>query len=143
MQLLLRALESGEIQPVGSARTRRVDVRVIAATDADLAGAVDGGRFRAPLLHRLSGWEIRLPALAELRADVGRLLVHFLEQELRELGEESFSPSTENDFAKGGRSATNGRKASFRVSKTRRTAEIRLSGCLKHDEWQRFVSQDV
>ena len=87
--LLLRGLESGEIQPVGGAETRRVDVRVIAATDADLDDAVADGRFRAPLLHRLAGWEIRLPALAERRADVGRLLVHFLDLELRELGAES------------------------------------------------------
>ncbi len=87
--LLLRALESGEIQPVGGAETRRVDVRVIAATDADLDDAVAGGRFRAPLLHRLAGWEIRLPSLAERRSDVGRLLVHFLDRELRELGAES------------------------------------------------------
>ncbi len=85
--LLLRALESGEIQPVGGAETRRVDVRVIAATDADLDNAVDSERFRAPLLHRLAGWEIRLPTLAERRADVGRLLVHFLDREQRELGE--------------------------------------------------------
>ena len=86
--LLLRALESGEIQPVGGAENARVDVRVIAATDADLDDAVAAGRFRAPLLHRLAGWEIRLPALAERRADVGRLLVHFLDEELRQLGAE-------------------------------------------------------
>ncbi len=84
--LLLRALESGEIQPVGSAEARRVDVRVVAATDADLESEVAGGRFRAPLLHRLAGYEIRLPPLTERRSDVGRLLYHFLERELRELG---------------------------------------------------------
>ena len=80
--LLLRALESGEIQPVGSARSRRVDVRVIAATDADLEARIADGRFRAPLLYRLAGYEIRLPSLAERRSDIGRLLVHFLEREL-------------------------------------------------------------
>ena len=69
--LLLRALGSGEIQPVGSAETRRVDVRVNAATDADLADEIDAGRFPTPLLHRLAGWEIRFPDLAER---VGRLL---------------------------------------------------------------------
>ncbi len=86
--LLLRALESGEIQPVGSSETRRVDVRVITATDSDLESAITAGSFRAPLLHRLAGWEIRLPTLAERRSDIGRLLVHFLDLELRELGEE-------------------------------------------------------
>ena len=80
--LLLRALENGEIQPMGSAATRRVDVRVIAATDANLDDALATGRFRAPLLHRLAGWEIHLPSLAARRSDIGRLLVHFMAGEL-------------------------------------------------------------
>jgi|HubBroStandDraft_3_1064219.scaffolds.fasta_scaffold03133_3 two-component system nitrogen regulation response regulator GlnG len=86
--LLLRALESGEIQPVGSAAPLAVDVRVVAATDADLESAVAQGRFRAPLLHRLRGCEIRLPPLRERRDDVGRLLASFLRQELAALGRE-------------------------------------------------------
>ncbi|HEY4574547.1 MAG TPA: sigma-54 factor interaction domain-containing protein, partial [Thermoanaerobaculia bacterium] len=80
--LLLRALESGEIQPVGSEAPLRVDVRVVAATDADLETAAAQGRFRAPLLHRLRGFEIRLPPLRQRRDDVGRLLLAFLRQEL-------------------------------------------------------------
>jgi two-component system, NtrC family, nitrogen regulation response regulator GlnG len=87
--LLLRVLESREVQPVGSEEIRRVDVRLVAATDADLEGAVAGGRFRAPLLHRLAGYEIRLPALRERRDDFGRLFLHFLRQELAALGETS------------------------------------------------------
>jgi DNA-binding NtrC family response regulator len=87
--LLLRALENGEIQPVGAEATQRVDVRVVAATDADLESAVAQGRFRAPLLHRLRGYEIRLPPLRERRDDVGRLLVHFLRQELAAMGMET------------------------------------------------------
>jgi two-component system nitrogen regulation response regulator GlnG len=86
--LLLRTLESGEVQPVGSETAQRVDVRVVAATDANLETAVADGRFRAPLLHRLRGYEIRLPPLRERRDDVGRLLVHFLRQELAAMGEE-------------------------------------------------------
>ena len=89
--LLLRALESGEIQPVGVAETRRADVRVIAATDADLESRIADGSFRAPLLHRLAGYEIRLPTLAERRSDVGRLLDHFLRRELEESGEDGLS----------------------------------------------------
>jgi len=85
--LLLRALETGEIQPVGGEEIRRVDVRLIAATDADLEGAVADGRFRAPLLHRLAGYEIRLPPLRERRDDFGRLFLHFLREELEALGE--------------------------------------------------------
>ncbi|HYG61852.1 MAG TPA: sigma-54 factor interaction domain-containing protein, partial [Thermoanaerobaculia bacterium] len=69
--LLLRALESGEIQPVGGSEPQRVDVRLIAATDADLESAVAAGRFRAPLLHRLAGYDIRIPPLRERRDDFG------------------------------------------------------------------------
>ena len=85
--LLLRALETREIQPVGSDDVRRVDVRLIAATDADLEGDVAAGRFRAPLLHRLAGYEIRVPPLRERRDDFGRLFLHFVRQELAEVGE--------------------------------------------------------
>ncbi len=85
--LLLRALESGEIQPVGEAGTRRVDVRLIAATDTDLEAAVANGSFRAPLLYRLSGFAISLPALRDRREDIGRLLVEFLRRELEAVGE--------------------------------------------------------
>ncbi len=84
--LLLRALETGEIQPVGG-EPQRVDVRLTAATDADLEAAAAAGRFRAPLLHRLAGYEIRLPPLRARRDDFGRLLLHFLRQELEALGE--------------------------------------------------------
>ncbi|HWM90987.1 MAG TPA: sigma-54 dependent transcriptional regulator [Thermoanaerobaculia bacterium] len=85
--LLLRALENGEIQPVGTEQIQRVDVRTIAATDSDLEAAIASGRFRAPLLHRLSGYEIRIPPLRQRRDDIGRLLLHFLRQELEAVGE--------------------------------------------------------
>lgn len=83
--LLLRVLESGEIQTLGSAEPRRVGVRVIAATDADLEARAEAGSFRKPLLHRLAGYEIRLPPLRERRGDFGRLLFHFLRSELKRL----------------------------------------------------------
>ncbi|HWO26776.1 MAG TPA: sigma 54-interacting transcriptional regulator [Kofleriaceae bacterium] len=85
--LLLRCLESGEIQPVGADRPRHVDVRVVAATDADLAAAVEAARFRAPLLYRLGGFVIRIPPLRERREDLGRLLAAFLRRELAAVGE--------------------------------------------------------
>lgn len=84
--LLLRALENKQIQPIGHERTLPVDVRVIAATDLDLEAAVADGRFRAPLLHRLRAWEIRLPHLHERRDDIARLLHFFLAEELATLG---------------------------------------------------------
>ncbi|HWN45209.1 MAG TPA: sigma 54-interacting transcriptional regulator [Thermoanaerobaculia bacterium] len=86
--LLLRVLESGEIQRVGASTPVHVDVRLIAATDSNLESAVEQGRFRAPLLHRLAGYEILLPPLRERRDDFGRLLFHFLRAELRALHEE-------------------------------------------------------
>ena len=85
--LLLRVLETREIQMVGAELPQKVDVRLIAATDADLEAAIGTGRFRAPLLHRLSGYEITVPTLRERREDFGRLLVHFLRQELEAVGE--------------------------------------------------------
>ncbi len=84
--LLLRALESREVQSVGAALPQRVDVRLIAATDADLEADVGSGEFRVPLLHRLAGWVIQVPPLRRRRDDVARLLVHFLRQELSALG---------------------------------------------------------
>jgi DNA-binding NtrC family response regulator len=86
--MLLRVLETSEVQRVGSPSTQKVDVRLIAATDANLESAIHEGRFRAPLLHRLSGYEILLPPLRERRDDFGRLLVHFLREELKAVGEE-------------------------------------------------------
>lgn len=85
--LLLRVLESHEIQPVGGEVPQPVDVRVIAATDADLEQAMEEGRFRGPLLHRLASFEIELPPLRQRRSDIGRLFFHFLAQELDALGE--------------------------------------------------------
>ena len=84
--LLLRTLETGEIQPVGSNEPRRVDVRVLSATDADLETMVDEGRLRAPLLHRLRGFQIHLPTLDQRRDDLGRLLLAFLRRELERIG---------------------------------------------------------
>ncbi len=85
--MLLRALETRQIQPVGSVETLPVNVRIIAATDAGLEAAIAEGRFRAPLLHRLAGFEIHLPALRERRDDVARLFFHFLSLESQALGE--------------------------------------------------------
>jgi len=84
--LLLRALESGEVQRVGDERRTRVDVRVIAATDADLEKAVADGSFRLALLHRLEAYVVELPPLRERREDIGLLLVHFLRGALSDLG---------------------------------------------------------
>ncbi|XYH94633.1 sigma 54-interacting transcriptional regulator [Sorangium sp. So ce1128] len=83
---LLRVLETGEVQRTG-AHVRKVDVRVIAATDADLEAKVATGTFRAPLLNRLSAYELSVPPLRTRRDDLGRLLVRFLREELERVGE--------------------------------------------------------
>ncbi|WP_437586797.1 sigma 54-interacting transcriptional regulator [Sorangium sp. So ce1000] len=83
---LLRVLETGEVQRTG-AQVRKVDVRVIAATDADLEAKVATGAFRAPLLNRLSAYELSVPPLRARRDDIGRLLVRFLREELDRVGE--------------------------------------------------------
>ncbi len=75
---LLRVLETGELEPVGSSRTRRVDVRIISATNADLTEEVRAGRFREDLLFRLNTVEIRLPPLRERPEDIPVLAMHFL-----------------------------------------------------------------
>ncbi|HEY0384518.1 MAG TPA: sigma-54 dependent transcriptional regulator, partial [Pyrinomonadaceae bacterium] len=77
---LLRVLETGEFEPVGASRTRRVDVRVLSATNANLHLEVEAGRFRQDLLFRLNTVEIHLPPLRERREDIPLLAEHFLRQ---------------------------------------------------------------
>jgi DNA-binding NtrC family response regulator len=77
---LLRVLEIGEMERVGSSRTRRIDVRIFSATNARLHEEVSTGRFRQDLLFRLNTIEIHLPALRERREDIPLLATHFLRQ---------------------------------------------------------------
>ena len=77
---LLRVLETGEIQRVGSSKVRHVDVRVLSATNANLAELVTEGGFREDLLYRLNTVEIRLPALRERKEDIPLLANHFLDR---------------------------------------------------------------
>jgi DNA-binding NtrC family response regulator len=75
---LLRVIESGEVERVGSSRSKQVDVRVISATNTDLQAASQRGEFREDLLFRLNTVEIHLPALRERRDDIPVLAMHFL-----------------------------------------------------------------
>jgi DNA-binding NtrC family response regulator len=75
---LLRVLQTGELERVGSSRTIKVDVRILSATNADLPAEVAAGRFRADLLYRLNAIEIHLPPLRERREDIPPLASFFL-----------------------------------------------------------------
>ena len=75
---LLRVLETGELERVGSSQTRRVDVRVLSATNANLPDEAKGGNFREDLLFRINTVEIHIPALRERREDIPLLAMHFL-----------------------------------------------------------------
>src|ERR1700683_1904650 len=75
---LLRVLESGEIERVGSSRSRKVDVRLISATNTDLRAACLTGQFREDLLFRLNTVEIHVPSLRDRREDIPTLASHFL-----------------------------------------------------------------
>jgi len=78
---LLRVLETGEVQRVGSSKTRNVSVRVLAATNADPQEEVAAGRFREDLLYRLNTVEIHLPPLRDRREDIPVLAMHFLRRQ--------------------------------------------------------------
>ena len=91
---ILRVLQENEIKPLGGSETRRVDVRVISATNCDLPRAITAGTFREDLFYRLNVLPLRLPALRERAEDIPELLDYFLARDAARLGlaQKSFSP---------------------------------------------------
>jgi two-component system, NtrC family, response regulator AtoC len=85
---LLRVLQEREFEPVGDSGTVKVDVRVVAVTNADLIKSIDQGRFRDDLFYRLNAFPIHLPALRERKVDVPLLARHFLRKCALSLGKE-------------------------------------------------------
>jgi len=85
---LLRAIEGGEIQPIGSEEILKVDVRVLAATNRNLHAAVEEGKFRRDLYHRLNVASIYLPPLRERKEDIPLLCEHFLKSFSQQLGKD-------------------------------------------------------
>jgi two-component system nitrogen regulation response regulator GlnG len=81
--MLLRVLETGEVQRLGDRKVRKVDVRVVAATDQELD---ERGQLRSPLLYRLAGYQVRVPPLRQRIDDLGTLLQHFCQEEMARAG---------------------------------------------------------
>jgi two-component system response regulator AtoC len=83
---LLHALEAGEVRPVGAETPRRVDVRIVAATNRDITQMVASGRFREDLYYRLNVLHLHIPPLRERREDIEPLVKYFLARESQRLG---------------------------------------------------------
>ncbi|MCB1954427.1 MAG: sigma-54-dependent Fis family transcriptional regulator [Rhodocyclaceae bacterium] len=86
---LLRVIEDGIVTPIGGGSPRRVDVRIVSATNLDLASRVADGRFRRDLYFRLSGYTVTLPPLRDRREDIPALVNHFLRQLASQMGRDT------------------------------------------------------
>jgi DNA-binding NtrC family response regulator len=100
---LLRVLESGEVQRVGSLQPKRVDVRIVAASNRDLRGEADAGRFRSDLLYRLNVVQLHVPPLRERREDIPYLTATFVKEFSARFGKplDEISPGAERVLMNG------------------------------------------
>jgi len=91
---LLRVIETGELQRVGSSKTRRIDARILTATNSELDRAAAEGRFREDLFYRLNTVEVRLPPLRDRRDDIPLLAMHFLGSSANKYGRKDMKLSS-------------------------------------------------
>ena len=120
---LLRVLQQGELRRVGSERTRKVDVRILTATNRDLARMVEEGKFRRDLFFRLNVAQIALPPLRDRRDDIPLMVEHFLAKLATAAGRPAPKPLRPGGARAAGR-ATAGR-ATFASWRTRSRAPTR------------------
>lgn len=139
---LLRVLQEGEIRPVGATLTKRVDVRIVAATNRDLESEVKAGRFREDLYYRLSVFPLRMPALRERREDIPLLAAHFLARYAEEFGrpsggfsQETMELLTSHDWPGNVRELQNEvQRLIIEVEKERFIEPVHLSPRIRHAE---------
>jgi two-component system response regulator AtoC len=100
---LLRVLETGEVQRVGSVQHRKVDVRIVVATNRDLRGEAEAGRFRSDLFYRLNVVELSVPPLRDRREDIPYLTAAFVREFSERFGKEieGVSPAAERILMSG------------------------------------------
>ena len=154
---LLRVLQDGTFEPVGSATPLTVDVRVIAATNSDLAASINEGKFRADLFYRLNVISLKLPPLRDRREDIPLLAKHFLKKHSRhkevELEESAMAKLKSHSWRGNIRSLENciERAVAMCDGNIIREADLDLKGDIPQpeprsiDRWsfERFVSEEV
>jgi PAS domain S-box-containing protein len=146
---LLRVLQEREFEPVGDATTIKVDVRVVAVTNADLTRAISAGRFREDLYYRLNAFPILLPPLRERREDISSLVNHFLQKysaalrkQIADLDLEALAMLMDYPWPGNVRELENTIEYAVILERGRSLSAASLPDKLKHDERPKYSLKD-